>query len=130
MKIGLQQRSRLEASGPAGVTALEEFQSLFGAIAAWTNKEHDDDGGHSNITATSIALTAVHAAAMRIVSGWMDAGAGIAYSGAITPPALTADVTDYSPRGIDEAFLLRLSSTVPVSIGGIKDGSRLIPIGG
>lgn len=130
MKIGIQNRSRLEASGPSGDASLQEFQSLMGALSAWTNHQHDDDGNHTDITAETLELTAVREAALHIVSGWMDAGAGVAYSGAITPTELDADVNDYSPQGIAEAFLLRLSSSVPVAIGGIKDGGRLIPIAG
>jgi len=131
MKIGLQFRNRLEASGESGVAALEEFQSMQGALAAWANHQHDDDGNHTDITAQSMLLENVRAAALTVVSGWMDAGGGVAYSGVITPDELDDPTTeDYCPVGIEDAFLLRLSSSVPVAIGGIKDGPRLVPLGG
>ncbi len=111
--------------------AMEEFQSLHGALAAWGNAQHDDDGNHTDVTAQSVMLDKARSVALKIVAGWMDAGGGVAYSGAITPPEITdPTLENYCPLGIDEAFMLRLSTSVPVAIGGIKDGARVVPLDG
>ena len=131
MKLSLHWRSLLEGAGPAGRAALKEFENAYSVLTQWTAREHDNDGKHTNVTAQTVLLERARAAALKIVNGWMDVGAGAAYSGAITPPEMNDPTTeDYCPTGIEDAFLLRLSASVPVAIGGIKDGPRLIPIGG
>ena len=59
MKLGLHFKSLLEGAGPAGQAALKEFQNAYTVITRWNNKEHADDGTHTDVTATSLIVTAL-----------------------------------------------------------------------
>jgi hypothetical protein len=48
----------------------------------------------------------------------------VAFSGAITPPQLTADQHNYNPSGLGTASLLRLNSDAPRAITGIVGGQQ------
>lgn len=125
MKIGIQWRHQLS---PA---TLKEMEALIGGLSSWSNEEHNDDGTHENITAVSLVLDAVRGKALSVLTGLTTLGEAIAAPGALTPPALTADVDNYCPNGMDQTFVLRVSASGSAhSIGGLQDGTRLTPIAG
>ena len=130
MKLSLHWRSLLEGAGPAGRAALKEFEGAYSVIAKWTSREHDNEGKHLDVTATSVIITSITDLALRALVGLTDLGAAFALSGAITPPTITAATNNYSPVGIEKAFLLRLTTDLSWQITGIKDGPRLVPQAG
>lgn len=124
MKIGIQRRNQLLGAGQAGKEALEEFQSLIGALAGWGNREHTDEGTHTDVTANSVTITAIRNMALRVVSGLSNLGGAIAGSSTLTPPQLTGDVDNYCPVGIADAFCLRVTTDV---VGRVITGLRDSP---
>jgi hypothetical protein len=130
MKIGLQWPQQLIGSGPAGRWAHEEFKSLVGQLTGWSRREHTDEGQHGHVTATSVTVTALRDFALRVANGSSLIDGAMALSAAITPPQITVAQNDYSPPGIEDAFVLRLQSDAPRRITGIQDGPRSIPLAG
>lgn len=59
MNIGLYRREHLRSGDPSliGDAAAEQFQRTHGAINAWQEVEHTDDGHHGDITAKSITVS-------------------------------------------------------------------------
>lgn len=122
MKIGIQRRNQLLGAGTAGKEALEEFQSLIAALTGWSAREHTDEGLHGDVTASSVTITAIRNAALRVVSGLSNLGGAIAGSSALTPPQLTGDVDDYCPVGIADAFCIRVTTDAANRvISGLRD---------
>jgi hypothetical protein len=58
MNLGIYARERLQSGDAqlAGQAALDQFQKTHGALQAWSEVEHLDDGTHGAITAASIVV--------------------------------------------------------------------------
>lgn len=131
MWVGLQWRGMLEGGGLLGNAVLKELESLIAAVSAWSNVQHTDDGTHTNVTATSVTITAAAVSyALRVVSGLSALGQGVSFPGVLTPDQVTADQNDYSPTGLDAAFCIRLSTDATRNITGLQLGTSTNPIAG
>lgn len=119
MRIGLNWRSVLEGGGPLGVAIAKELDNLIAGIDAWSIVEHNDDGTHRDVTATSVTITQLTGTALSVVSGLSMFAGAFALPGLITPDEITSNQNDYAPSGYDTAFCLRLSSDASRTITGI-----------
>jgi len=81
---------------------------------------------HWHALALAVALALLTAIPARAQSGITDliVARKVNLQGNATPAALTVDVNDYAPAGMQNATFLRLSSTVPVNISGIAGGTH------
>jgi hypothetical protein len=128
VNIGINFRHELAGATPA---VLKELEALIAGISGWTNTEHNDEGGHGDVTATSLAITAPRrGTALDVASGMLKFAGGLAGSRALTPDTLTADANDYSPPNIQDAFIVRIQADSVHTITGIQDGPRRIPMPG
>lgn len=59
MNIALMVRNQLQAGGQLGAAVLRNFESLIAALTSWGDAEHNDDGTHSAITASSAVVDVV-----------------------------------------------------------------------
>lgn len=57
MKTGLRAPEVLTNGGVVGNATANELAAVIGDVQAWTDVEHTDEGGHKDITATSIQVT-------------------------------------------------------------------------
>ena len=107
MKVGLGYRGRMRGDlGPAG----QEIDLTHQALTAWREGEHNIDGGHTNVTAETLAVDG----ATEFGGPWTKPQAAV-----ITPPQITADQNDYRPRFLETAIWLRLSTDASRTITGI-----------
>lgn len=128
MNIGLNFRHELAAVNPA---VLKELEALISSLAAWSAAEHNDEGEHGAVTATSLVVTAPRKdTAINVLTGMLKFGGGLAGSRALTPDTLTANVNDWSPPNIQDAFIVRVQADAVRTISGIQDGKRLLPMAG
>ncbi len=128
MRIAVNNRHQMGDS-PAVVQAMD---SMIARLSEWSAPEHDENGGHGHVTAmsTTISAPAKTTRGLHVKAGVSDMGAGMAASGHITPPTLTADVNNYTPDNITNASIVRLSSDASRTITGLQDGARLVPLAG
>lgn len=59
MDISVLFRSALQAGGALGQAVLTNLETMVAHIQAWSNVEHNEDGTHLNVTATSLVSPAV-----------------------------------------------------------------------
>jgi hypothetical protein len=57
-----------------------------------------------------------------VVQAWSRMGGQIAYAGSLTPTQLSADVNDYAPAGVENASVMRVSSSASFNITGLAGG--------
>ena len=112
-KVGLGYRNRLRGDlAPAG----QEIDLTHQALVAWREVEHDIDGHHTTLTATSATV----AGAMSFGGPW-----GTAADAVLTPPQLTANTNNYNPTDMAIAQILRLSTDAARDLTGIVTDSAV-----
>jgi len=125
MKLGIQWRHEL----PPAV--LKEIEALIAGLSAWSNEEHTDEGGHADVTAESVTISRDRGTSLNVKKGMTILDGAVAMGGSLTPAALVADADNYSPPGIGDIFVLRVTpSGASRMITGIQDGPRRAPQSG
>lgn len=105
--VGLGYRGRMRGDlAPTG----QEIDLILQALTEWSETEHDDDGRHTHITATSVN----DSGGMTFGGPWLDAESAV-----ITPPQITANADDYNPAGLAAATVLRLQTDAARDLTGI-----------
>jgi hypothetical protein len=75
MKTGMRQPEVLMNGGVVGNATANEIAAMSADIQAWANKEHDDDGGHLDITARTLQVAgASTVSGDQVVSGALTVG--------------------------------------------------------
>lgn len=100
MKLILSQRDRLQSLGSFLV---DELDNLIARIKGSWNIEHDEEGGHKHVHATSVST------------------GRLTFSGIASETITATQVNNYSVLGLETAAMLRLNaeSLTPISITGI-----------
>jgi hypothetical protein len=57
MNLAVFARNQLQAAGEAGQAALRNLELMVSALRAWGGAEHNDDGTHGDVTATTAAVS-------------------------------------------------------------------------
>ena len=91
-----------------------EFDHTNAIINTWSKKEHNSDGTHGDLTASSVTSTG----AMAFGGPWT-----VPDTNVISPPQLTANTDNYRPNGIDAAVVLRLSTDVSRNLTGLYNAA-------
>ena len=110
------QISKEGAANTASVVFSDHFsgRAEFGLVESDAFKLKVSADGASFVEALAIDQTTGNATLPR----------GVALTGVIAPPQLTADVDDYAPAGLESASVIRLSADAVRNIGGLAGGSE------
>jgi hypothetical protein len=107
MKTGLGYRGRMRGDLAA---AGQEIDLTHQAITEWREQEHDIDGGHTDVTAETLAVDG----ATEFGGPWT-----MPTDAVITPAQITANQNDYRPRFLEQAIILRLATDASRNLTGL-----------